>query len=109
MEKKTMKPELNVDVQVQVGVRFVNEYCKTRNVSVLFRVLLAIISGYVAFKQGVAQGIFSAVCAYWIVLFLLNMYELALVNIDIDRQKKAIREALKAEKEVEDDELSGKP
>lgn len=107
MEKKTSKPEFDVDVQVRF--RFVNEYCKTRNVSVLFRVLLAIISGYVAFEQGVAQGIFSAVCAYWIVLFLLNMYELALVNIDIERQKKVIREAIKAAKEAEDDELSGKP
>lgn len=107
MEKKTIKPELDVDVQVRF--RFVNEYCKTRNVSVLFRVLLAIISGYVAFKQGVAQGIFSAVCAYWIVLFLLNMYELTLVNIDIERQKKVIREAIEAAREVKDDELSGKP
>lgn len=98
MEKKTIKPEFDVDVQVRF--RFVNEYCKTRNVSVLFRVLLAIISGYVAFKQGVAQGIFSVVCAYWIVLFLLNMYELALVNIDIERQKRLIQEAMK--KEMED-------
>lgn len=101
MEKKTIKPEFDVDVQVRF--RFVNEYCKTRNVSVLFRVLLAIISGYVAFKQGVAQGIFSAVCAYWIVLFLLNMYELALVNIDIERQKRLIQEAMKKEMEDKED------
>lgn len=101
MEKKTIKPEFDVDVQVRF--RFVNEYCKTRNVSVLFRVLLAIISGCVAFKQGVAQGIFSAVCAYWIVLFLLNMYELALVNIDIERQKRLIQEAMKKEMEDKED------
>ena len=107
MEKKTIKPEFDVDVQVRF--RFVNEYCRTRRVSILFRVLLAIISGYVAFEQGVTHGIFSAVCAYWIVLFLLNMYELTLVNIDIERQKKVIREAIEAAKVVGDDELSGKP
>lgn len=101
MEKKTIKPEFDVDVQVRF--RFVNEYCKTRNVSVLFRVLLAIISGYVAFKQGVAQGIFSAVCAYWVVLFTLNMYELTLVNIDIERQKRLIQEAMKKGMEDKED------
>ena len=101
MEKKTTKPELVVDVQVRF--RFVNEYCKTRRTSIVFRVLLVIISGCVAVWQGIAQSLFSPVCLYWVVLFALNMYELTLVNIDIERQKRLIQEAMKNEMEDKED------
>lgn len=101
MEKKTIKPEFDVDVQVRF--RFVNEYCKTRRTSIVFRVLLAIISGYVAVRQGIAQSLFSPVCLYWVVLFTLNMYELTLVNIDIERQKRLIQEAMKKGMEDKED------
>lgn len=85
-------------IDVLVSMRFVNDYTKTRIASIVFRIALAIISGYVAYRQGVEQGVFSAVCLYWVVLFLLNMWELALVNVDIERQKKAIMAALERAK-----------
>ena len=36
-------------------------------------------------------------------LFALNMYELGLVNIDIERQKRLIQEAMKKEMEDKED------
>lgn len=90
-------------IDVLVSVRFVNDYTKTRIASIVFRIVLAIISGYVACRQGVEQGVFSAVCLYWVVLFLLNMWELALVNIDIERQKETIKAACeKMKKDIEE-------
>lgn len=98
-----MQGEQKTAAHVTVSVRFVNDYGKTRRTSVVFRVLLAIISGCVAVWQGIAQSLFSPVCLYWVVLFALNMYELGLVNVDIERQKKLIREALKKGMEDKED------
>lgn len=90
-------------IDVLVSLRFVNDYTKTRIASIVFRIVLAIISGYVAYRQGVEQGVSSAVCLYWVVLFLLNMWELGLVNVDIERQKKAAMAACeKMKKEIEE-------
>lgn len=101
------------NAEVKVSVRFVNNYCKTRMISVVLRIILAIISGYVAIQQSVIHGgIFAPICLYWAVLFSLNMYEIGLVLVDIERQKKAFLDALKTaaeERKAEIDELSGKP
>lgn len=97
MQENEKQVDAEIVVNVGTTIRFVNDFGKTRMVSIVFRILLAIISGYVAIVQGMNHGVFSSICLYWTVLFVLNMYELALVNVDIERQKAAKRALEKAE------------
>lgn len=98
--QKSNKPEkMDVECECKIGVkvRYVNEIGRTRMVSVIMRIVLAIISGSVAVMQSQLHGLFSAICMYWVVLFLLNMYELALVNKDIERSKRILNALEKEE------------